>query len=311
MLFYIDSSGYTKDGTPCAVLAGVAVLEDRLWNVVQGLEWLGRSILFIDEPTSGDLKGRELLQKLPEQLESGLESMKRADVLAALKATGKWRGFGGLPPRERQAWALQARSYVEGVFQICEWNSVTAVGSIAAKSVLDNPADHERGYLSQDQVNLLHSIFTLMEAKYPGQRAYLHLDNEDHEIMKRLSKSMGRYLAATDAGRDIAEVVLYPPTFVDSAIAPIITIADVVAYCMNWAYRIRPRMSEAVRPELRNFAKRIAGLAKYEKEGRIEWTIKYTADLRSAWERERVVEAEELQEEQTQEDQEPPEHERG
>ena len=37
MLLFIDESGHDNSGTPCEVLAGIAVAEDDLWNLVHGL----------------------------------------------------------------------------------------------------------------------------------------------------------------------------------------------------------------------------------------------------------------------------------
>ena len=34
MLLFIDESGHNNSGTPCEVLAGVAIAEDNLWNLV-------------------------------------------------------------------------------------------------------------------------------------------------------------------------------------------------------------------------------------------------------------------------------------
>ena len=35
MLLFIDESGFDHSGTPCEVLAGVAIAEDSLWNLVR------------------------------------------------------------------------------------------------------------------------------------------------------------------------------------------------------------------------------------------------------------------------------------
>jgi hypothetical protein len=46
MLLFLDESGHDHSGTPCEVLAGVAVAEDNLWNLVRGRPPLAnRSVL--------------------------------------------------------------------------------------------------------------------------------------------------------------------------------------------------------------------------------------------------------------------------
>ena len=37
MLLFLDESGHDRSGTPCEVLAGVAVAEDNLWNLVRAI----------------------------------------------------------------------------------------------------------------------------------------------------------------------------------------------------------------------------------------------------------------------------------
>ena len=37
MLLFIDESGHDQSGTPCEVLAGVAIAEDNLWNLVRAV----------------------------------------------------------------------------------------------------------------------------------------------------------------------------------------------------------------------------------------------------------------------------------
>ena len=37
MLLFIDESGHHESGTPCEVLAGVAISEDNLWNLVKAV----------------------------------------------------------------------------------------------------------------------------------------------------------------------------------------------------------------------------------------------------------------------------------
>ena len=44
MLLFIDESGFDHSGTPCEVLAGVAVAEDGLWNLVRAVRGAEREL---------------------------------------------------------------------------------------------------------------------------------------------------------------------------------------------------------------------------------------------------------------------------
>ncbi|HWY88473.1 MAG TPA: hypothetical protein VNX28_17305 [Gemmataceae bacterium] len=44
MLLFIDESGFDHSGTPCEVLAGVAIAEDSLWNLVRAVRGTEREL---------------------------------------------------------------------------------------------------------------------------------------------------------------------------------------------------------------------------------------------------------------------------
>ena len=64
MLLFIDESGHNKSGTPCEVLAGVAIAEDSLWNLVRAIRSAERDHFgnYMRDVFAGEMKAKKLLK---------------------------------------------------------------------------------------------------------------------------------------------------------------------------------------------------------------------------------------------------------
>ncbi len=64
MLLFVDESGHNKSGTPCEVLAGVAVAEDMLWNLVRAIRSAERDHFgnYLRDVYAGEMKAKKLLK---------------------------------------------------------------------------------------------------------------------------------------------------------------------------------------------------------------------------------------------------------
>ena len=64
MLLFIDESGHDNSGTPCEVLAGVAVAEDNLWNLVRAVRAAERDHFgdYLRHFLVDERKGKKLLK---------------------------------------------------------------------------------------------------------------------------------------------------------------------------------------------------------------------------------------------------------
>jgi hypothetical protein len=53
VLLFIDESGFDESGTPCEVLAGVAIAEDSLWNLVRAVRGAEKELFgdYLRNPT--------------------------------------------------------------------------------------------------------------------------------------------------------------------------------------------------------------------------------------------------------------------
>jgi len=64
MLLFVDESGFDESGTPCEVLAGVAIAEDNLWNLVRAIRACEKDHFgdYLRNLLSEETKGRKLLK---------------------------------------------------------------------------------------------------------------------------------------------------------------------------------------------------------------------------------------------------------
>ncbi len=65
MLLFVDESGHDHREMPCEVLAGVAVAEDSLWNLVRAIRAAEKERFggYLRDLLSEERKGRNLLKK--------------------------------------------------------------------------------------------------------------------------------------------------------------------------------------------------------------------------------------------------------
>jgi len=99
-----------------------------------------------------------------------------------------------------------------------------------------------------------------------------------------------RYFRETKVGQQRSRLILPEPFFVHSDLTTGVQIADLVAYCVSWGFRIKGLMTKPARAELDSYAKQIATL-RYMAERHINgthrqiWSIAYINDLRTNLER--------------------------
>jgi hypothetical protein len=64
MLLFVDESGHDNSGTPCEVLAGVAIAEDNLWNLVRAVRSTEREHFgdYLRNFLIDERKGKKLLK---------------------------------------------------------------------------------------------------------------------------------------------------------------------------------------------------------------------------------------------------------
>jgi hypothetical protein len=125
-----------------------------------------------------------------------------------------------------------------------------------------------------------------------------NIPNRESWFLMNLEKSRShllidqahRYFKDTATGRHRATLIIPEPFFVHSDLTTGVQIADIIAYCMSWGFRL-PRMIKPAREELKPYVEQILRLrhkALRNKMGNPNfeiWSVSYIRDLRTTVEK--------------------------
>ncbi|MFZ5931468.1 MAG: DUF3800 domain-containing protein [Pseudomonadota bacterium] len=252
---FIDESGHDKGASPYEVLAGVAIQDRDIWNLVNDLhdsEIRNFGRRYSSGPA--ELKGKKLLKKKVFD-HSNLNTSITPDEIAPLAKAALDDGASA-DARQFKALALAKLSYVKDVFEICVRFRCKAFASIVEKDA--NPTN--AGGLRKDYGYLFERFFYFLEdAKSPQEQGIIVFDELEKSQSHILIDQAHRYFKDTATGKHRARLIVPEPFFVHSDLTTGIQIADLIAYCVSWGFRL-PQMTKPARKELAPFCDQITGL---------------------------------------------------
>lgn len=280
---FIDESGHDKGGaSPYEVLAGIAIQDRDIWNLVNALHdaeiknFGSRYSLGLAE-----LKGKKLLKKKVfkhSELNVTIAPEEIASLAKAVLDVG-----AGADERHLKALATAKLAYVREVFDICARFRCKAFASIVEKDA--NPTN--AGGLRKDYGYLFERFFYFLEdAKSPQEQGIIVFDELEKSQSHLLIDQAHRYFKDTAIGKLRSSLIVPEPFFVHSDLTTGIQIADLVAYCVSWGFRL-PLMTKPARKELAPFCEQIANIrykATRERQGNPNfaiWSFTHITDLRT------------------------------
>ncbi len=266
----------------------MAIRDNSLWSLVQEIH-KAEVARFGRRYSDGvrELKGKQILKrKVFRHAQLGCE-LPENEIPALAKAILD-DGASRDTERHLKALALAKIAYVEDVFSICEGYQSRAFASIVAK---DAPQSRSDG-LRKDYAYLFERFFYFLEDKkdtsgYPEQ-GILVFDELEKAKSHLLVDQAHRYFKETTTGRSRSSLVIPEPFFVQSDLTTGVQIADLVAYCVSWGFRL-PSMHLPAREELKPYQeklKRLRYCSRREKEGNPQfpvWSFTYIDDLRTRY----------------------------
>jgi hypothetical protein len=283
---------------PCEVLAGVAVSEDNLWNLVQAIRSAEREHFgdYLRELHPDEIKGRTLLKRKrfksaardvripPEEL-VGLAS---SCLRKGLEASKRGLAESGATQRELVAYSRQVLSFVHRVIDLAAGFSAQAFASVVD---LGAPRP-EPGRLRKDYVYLFERYFYFLETLPMRERGLVVFDELDKSQSHVLLHQMGAHFLGTQTGRYRSSRIVPEPFFVHSDLTTGVFLADLTAYILGWAWRLR-EMRQPVRRELLPYATKLHDMQfvgeKPKPDEHDVWPlfgIRYIDDLRGQFDRE-------------------------
>ncbi|MEO7716125.1 MAG: DUF3800 domain-containing protein [Capsulimonas sp.] len=245
---FVDESGQDHRESPYEVLAGVAVEDRDLWNLVTALQTAELRIFGMRySAEERELKATKLLRaktyRLAHQLPAFPEEERRELARRCLEngpAAGK---------RELTALAQAKLAYVQEVLNICARFRCRVFASIVSPNAI-RPASTN---LRKDYVYLFERFFYFLEDQGPGTSGIVVFDELEKSQSHILVGQMDRYFKLTTKGQQRAGLIIPEPFFVHSDLTTGVQIADIVAYVVSWGVRYG-EMNSPARQELQDLA---------------------------------------------------------
>ncbi len=300
MLFFVDESGRDHRQTPYEVLAGVAIRERDLWNLLQAIESAERDTFGVRLAEVGvEFKGRKLLKvKTFRHARQGdpIPLDTRRTWCAEFLRKGHREALGApAEPRRREeftAYGQAVLDFVHRVYDLCARYHVRVFASMVEPAAPRPAGD----FLRKDYTYLFERFFYYLEDLSADEMGIVVFDELEKAKCRILISQMARYFVETARGRVRSGRVIPEPFFVHSDLTTAVQLADIVAYSLNWGLRLN-RMVRPTRPEIepygqRAFELRYMGHRVNEADGR-DWPvygITYIEDLRPKAEREGDIE---------------------
>ena len=281
---FVDESGHDRMASPYEVLAGVAIRDQAVSEVIRRLheaEFRCFDRRYSEGPR--EMKGRALLKRKVFR-HRGLDVVvDRADVPAL--ACAALDGGANADRRMLKALAQAKLDYVGAVFDICHELECRAFASIVET---DAPPT-EAGGLRKDYAYLFQRFYYFLQ-DVGVEQGIVVFDELEKSQSHLLIDQMRRYFGETAVGRRRAARIIPEPFFVHSDLTTGVQIADLVAYVISWGFRFG-QMVKPARTELSGLADQIAGLrhlAVRDLNGNPNfhvWSFAHITDLRTLTER--------------------------
>ena len=284
-LLFIDESGHDRSTSPYEVLAGVAIQDHTVREVIGQLHeaeirWFGRRY----SAGSRELKGRVLLKRKVYRHRNLNVQIDPEDI--PVLARGALDDGMRADARKLKALATAKLDYVASVFSICAQLGCRAFASIVETDARPTAS----GGLRKDYAYLFERFFYFLEDNAAGEQGIVVFDELEKSQSHLLIDQMRRYFADTVVGQQRSNRIIPEPFFVHSDLTTGVQIADLVAYVISWGFRT-PQMTKPARAELSQLSSQVAGLRyraireRFGNPGFGIWSFAHITDLRTHAER--------------------------
>ena len=266
---FIDESGQDHHDSPYEVLAGIAIDDKDLWNLIKSAHELelgcfGRKY----RENANEIKARTFLKRKTFRLADQLPSISPEKRTALAKAA---LDDGSSITKEQLTALAQAKlEYVKQLLDLCHHYRCKVFASIICdeSSIPDN-----KEMLRKDYIYLFERFYYFLEDRPEEPRGIVVFDELDKSASHLLLDQMDKYFKKTSKGRIRANLIIPEPFFVHSDLTTGIQIVDFVAYVISWNFRVgklnkpsreelNPYM-ELIRPMRYLATRKIIGIDKY------------------------------------------------
>lgn len=244
---FLDESGQDRRFSPYEVLAGVAIQDVALWDLVQRIRAV--EIKYFGNFYRADkkeLKAKNLLKRKTFRLAGQLAPI---DEGAVCKLAQDCLADGPNAKLVHLTALAQAKlRYVNEVFRLCQtydcriFGSIIDYQAIAAQPELTDFV--HMSYLRKDYAYLFERFFYFLEDLPTKEMGVVVFDELEKSKSHILHGQMHQYFQHTLKGQERSNLIVPEPLFVHSDLTTGVQIADLVAYCLAWNFRVRGMKAE-------------------------------------------------------------------
>lgn len=285
---FVDESGHDRKASPYEVLAGLAIEDRDLWNLIQAvqqaeIEYFGRRY----SQDAQELKAKRLLKAKTFRLAQRADEIpgeERVCLACECLDSGSTA-----TPRHLAALAQAKIAFVQRLLELCTQYHARAFAIIVNK---DAPYPADQHMLRKDYAYLFERFFYYLEDVGTNSMGVVVFDELERSRSHLLTNQMYAYFQQTANGRQRAGRVIPEPFFVHSELTTGVQLVDLVAYLVSWGFRGITEMIEPARPELQGMVAQVAALRHQSHRDRMEnpnfsiWSFYYIKDLRPSGARE-------------------------
>jgi len=294
---FVDESGQDLGEMPCEVIAGVAIPERNLWNLVKAIRSAERDCFggYLRELRRSEPKAKFLLKRKRFRLASQRITIPEAEwpalAYAALRkgavARDEAKSESGVTARELTGYSRAVLKFVHQVLDLAAAHDAKVFASIVDASA----ARVDRDLLRKDFVYLFERYFYYLETLPSEERGLVVFDELEKAKAHKLVQRMARYFLGTETGRFRSSRIVPEPFFVHSDLTTGVFLADLTAYILGWGWR-SGRMEHTARRELKEYADKLHDMQFHGEKPRDDsdgfWPlhgIAYLDDLRGSRDR--------------------------
>ncbi len=275
-ILFIDESGQDHSNSPYEVLAGMAVHDASLWDLIKEIKEI-ENFFFGDfyHANHKELKARKLLKRKTFNHAGQLVRMDRETV--AYLAKQALTAGNNINRNQMTALAQAKLRYCSEILQVCQKYSVKLFASIidfdAPQASLFQADISQRKFLRKDYSYLFERFYYFIDDQQGSDMGLITFDELERSKSHILVNQMSEYFLYTQKGKERSQKIIPEPFFVHSDLTTGIQLADLTAYLLSWGFRIN-NMKKEKRDELQSFVDTACALR--HKTSRIIWDINRT-----------------------------------